>query len=123
MREWQIRHARVPNPGACHVSSTSPVHLTLCARRAPAPLVRAPTRLVTREIQSHTHSLRPATWAPTSLGEVLSLPDVGELYTTIRRSGLSSLGYTGGSQGQLSHIVERADGDKSKGCKYVEGSY
>jgi len=46
-------------PALCRLRH--PAYLTLCARRSLAPPARAPTRPVTREIQSHTHSLRPAT--------------------------------------------------------------
>jgi len=86
MREWQIRHGRLPNPGARPVSPTSPsspnsMRSTFSGPSRPrsneASLARNP----------EPYPLFAARDVGTDLprvGEVLSLPDIDELYATKR---------------------------------------
>jgi len=90
-------------PALCRLRH--PAYLTLCARRSLAPPAHAPTRPVTREIQSHTHSLRP-----TTRGRAL-YDGADCCHWDTRRDGYAHI------------IVGRRDGDKSKVCKYDEESY
>ena len=86
MREWQIRHGRLPNPPARPVSPTSP--------SSPSPVhstFSGPSRPRSNSA-SHARNLEPyplvaARDVGTDLprvGEVLSHPDIGELYATKR---------------------------------------
>jgi hypothetical protein len=86
MREWQIRHGRLPNPGARPVSPTSPssptsMHSTFSGPSRPRSNSAGHTRY------AEPYPLFAARDVGTDLprvGEVLSHPDVGELYTTKR---------------------------------------
>jgi len=81
VREWQIRHGRLPNPGARPVSPTSPAlppALQLGRSRAESPTLCGPQR---------RHR-------PPTRGQGPLPPDVGERYTTKR---IVVIGIHGGS--------------------------
>lgn len=86
MREWQIRHGRIPTPGARPVSPTSPsspvsMHSTFSGPSRPRSNSASHTR------PSEPYPLVAARDVGIDLprvGEVLSHPDIGELYTAKR---------------------------------------
>ena len=93
MKEWQIRHGRLPNPAARTTSPTSPTspsspsgpHSTLPGPSHPRPRSNSASHI--RNAESHPYPLVAARDVGADLprvGEVLSHPDIGELHATRR---------------------------------------
>ena len=90
MREWQIRHGRLPNPAAHPTSPISPsspssVHSTLPGPSRPRPRSNSAGHMWNTE--AHAYPLAAARDVGADLprvGEVLSHPDIGELHATRR---------------------------------------
>ena len=86
MREWQIRHGRLPNPGARPVPPTSPSSPSSMRSTFSGPS-RPRSNSASHARNPEPYPLLAARDVGADLprvGEVLSLPDVGELYTTKR---------------------------------------
>lgn len=86
MREWQIRHGRLPNPGARPVSPKAP--------NSPDSMRSTFSGPSRRRSNSASHPRNPEVYPLAAardvgadlprVGEVLSHPDIGDLYTTKR---------------------------------------
>lgn len=86
MREWQIRHGRLPNPGARPVSPSSPNSPNSMRSTFPGPS-RPRSNSASHARKPEVYPLVAARDVGADLprvGEVLSHPDIGDLYTTKR---------------------------------------